>query len=189
MSHSYQSARMENERRYKSAEPIYLTEEEYQLFKYLDNPDNIYPETPEEIALLKKLEGKDIRNIQVKKDRRVLKQLHDMRTSVALPPRASEEHYPRSTDVSSHNHMVEKSYIGKFYASDYFRGNQNEYDLSFIPLERRVDMTPMSPIIGQGKAIIDSIRTQEDIFAGTQLAFQGEIPDAYRQGYVRLSAE
>ena len=189
MSHAYQSARMVRERSYKSAEPIYLTESEYQIFKYLDNPDNIIAETPEQKALVKKLAGRDIRNIQVKKDMRLMKLTKDMRTSVHLPPRASEEHYPRATDVSSHPHAVGKTSTGKLYASDYFLPNQNEFDLSFVPLQRRVDKTPLSPIIGQGKAIIDSIRTEESIFAGTQLAFQGVIPDAYRQGFISLSAE
>jgi hypothetical protein len=180
---------MERERSYKSPEPIYLTESEYQMFKYLDTPDNIFPDTPEAHALVKKLAGKDIRNIQVKKDMRIMRTTKDMRTSVHLPPRASEEHYPRASDVSSHPHAVGKTDTGKLYASDYFRGNQNEYQLSFLPLQRRVDKTPQSPIIGQGKAIIDSIRTQEGIFAGTQLAFQGAIPDAYRQGFIALSAQ
>lgn len=180
---------MMRERSYKPIEPIYLSEDEYVLFKHLDTPDNIYAESPEAKALVAKLAGKDIRNLRVRPDSRLMTQTREMRGSIALPPRASEEHYPRATDVSSHPHIVGYSHVDKLYASDYFLPNQNEYDLSFVALQRRVDATPLSPIIGQGKAINDSIRTQEGIFAGTQLAFQGAIPDAYRQGFIALSAE
>ena len=189
MSHAYQSSRMDRERHYEPVEPIYLSETEYHIFKYLDTPDNIFPETPEAKALLAKLAGKDIRNLQVRPDRRVMRQSKDMRSSVHLPPDAPEARYPRATDVSSHPHAVGKSDTGKLYASDYFLPNQNEYDLTFMPVQRRVDKTPLSPSLGQGKAINDSIRTQDGIFAGTQLAFQGAIPDAYRQGFIVLSAE
>lgn len=189
MSHSYQSARMAREASYKPIEPIYLTEDEYQIFKQLDKPDEMFPETPEAHALIKKLAGKDIRNLQVKPDRRLIKHSKDMRTSVHLPPRASEEHYPRASDVSSHPHAVGKTVTGKLYVSDYFRGNQNEYDLSFMPLQRRIDKTPLSPIIGQYKAIRNSLRTQDAIFAGTQLAFQGAIPDVFRNGFVTYSQD
>lgn len=189
MSHSYQSARMDRERSYKPIEPIYLTEDEYLIFKQLDRPDDIFPETPQAHALIKKLAGRDIRNLRVKPDIRLIKQSKDMRTSVHLPPRASEEHYPRASDVSSHPHAVGKTVTGKLYVSDYFRGNQNEYDLSFMPIQRRVDKTPLSPIIGQHKAIRNTIRTQDGIFAGTQLAFQGAIPDAFRQGFVLYSQD
>lgn len=189
MSHSYQSALMDRERSFETAEPIYLTEEEYQIYKYLDTADYIFPETPEAQAVFKKLAGKDIRNIQVYPDRRVIKKQKDMRSAIDLPPEPNEQRYPRATDVSSHPHAVGKSDVGKLFASDYFLPNQNEYDVSFVPLQRREDKTPLSPIIGQGKALLATVVPQHGIFAGKQSAFQGAIPDAYKQGFITLSQE
>jgi hypothetical protein len=167
--------------------PIYLTEEEYALYKAVYTTDVDYAPTKEALALIEKLDGKDIRNLQVRPDGRLMKKSNDMRPYIALPPEAPEERYPRSTDVSSHPHAVLMSGGSKLYASDYFLHPLSSYDLSFVPLQRRVDKTPLSPINGQGHAILQSIRTDESIFAGTQLAFQGAIPEAYRQGFVRLS--
>jgi hypothetical protein len=180
---------MAREASYKPIEPIYLTENEYLIFKQLDRPDDTFPETPEAHALIKKLAGRDIRNLKVKPDRRVMRRERDMRSSVYIAPEAPNARYPRATDVSSHPHIVNMSDTGKLYVSDYFKALQNEYDLSFVPLQRRVDMTPLSPIIGQGKALHAIIRTEADIFAGTQLAFQGAIPDVFRNGFVTYSQE
>jgi hypothetical protein len=187
MSHGRNMAQEMRQRFSEPAEPVYLTEEEYQLFKFIDTPDNRFEDTPETEALIAKISGKDMRNIQVRPDGRVMKKVNDMRAYIALPPDAPEARYPRSTDVSSHPHAVLMSGGSKLYASDYFLHPLNPHDLSFVPVERRVDKTPLSPINGQGHAILQSIRTDESIFAGTQLAFQGAIPEAYRQGFVRLS--
>ena len=189
MSHAYQSARMDRERSYEPIEPIYLTQEEYVIYKYLDTADYIFPDTPETQAVFKKLAGKDIRNIQVIPDRRIIQRQKEMRTPIQLPPQPNEQRYPRATDVSSHPHAVGMSFVEKLYASDYFKPNQNEYDVSFVPLQRREDKTPLSPIIGQGKALLATIVPQHGIFAGTKLAFQGAIPDAYKDGFITLSQE
>lgn len=180
---------MDRERSYEPVEPIYLTEEEYQIYKILDTADYIFPDTPEAQAVFKKLAGKDIRNIQVYPDRRAMRRTKDMRSAIDLPPQPNEQRYPRATDVSSHPHAVGMSDTGKLYASDYFLPNQNEYDLSFVPLQRRVDKTPLSPIIGQGKALLATVVPQHGIFSATQSAFQGAIPDAYKQGFITLSEE
>lgn len=183
MSHRHQAARMERERSYKPIEKTYFTESEYQAYLALQKEHSY--NTPEMEAVLKKIHNRNPAGFELKKDRRILQHFYDMRTSIALPPRAPEARYPRSTDVSAHKHIVQQTDSGKIYASDYFRGTRDEYDLSFVALQRRVDKTPLTPILGQNEAIFQSIRTQESIFAGTQLAFQGNMPGANR--FVRVS--
>ena len=187
MSHAYQSARMERERSYKPVEKTYFTEEEYQAFLALKAEYSYH--TPEMKAVIKKVENRNPRGFVIKPDRRVMRREKDMRSSVYIPPEAPNERYPRATDVSSHPHIVNKSDTGKLYYSDYFKPDKNEYDLSFVALQRRFDMTPQSPMIGESKAVRDSMRHQADIFAGTQLAFQGAIPDAFRHKFITLSQE
>jgi hypothetical protein len=178
---------MERERSYKPVEKTYFTEEEYQAFLTLKAQTSYL--TPEMKAVVKKVENRNPAGFVVKPDRRIMRRERDMRSSVYIAPEAPNERYPRATDVSSHPHIVNKSDTGKLYYSDYFKPEKNEYDLSFVALQRRYDMTPQSPMIGESKAIHDSVRTQADIFAGTQLAFQGAIPDAYRNGFITLSQE
>jgi len=139
-------------------------------------------------AVYKKVAGHRTTDIVGKRDRRLMKHSRDMRTAIHLPPRAPEERYPHATDVSSHPHIVEKSDTGRVYASDYFREQLSEFGLSFVALQRREDKTPLSPITNQGKAIIDVIR-QSGIFPATQLAFQGEIPIAYKHNILKIAQE
>jgi hypothetical protein len=176
---------MDRDRQYQPVEKTYFTEEEYQAYLMLKEEHSY--NTPLMEAVLQKIRNRNPDGFEVRKDKRLMKTMRDMRTSVKLPPRASEEHYPRASDVSSHPHTVNMSDTGSLYASDYFLPNQNEYNLTFIPLERRVDKTPLSPIQGQGQAIFDSLLTEDRVFFGRQLAFQGNIPDAFRHGFVRMS--
>jgi hypothetical protein len=184
MSHAYQSARMEREKMYQPIEKTYLTEEEYQAYIMLQTEHSY--NTPEMNAVLKKIQGRDRRGIEAIRDKNVFHQLKDMRMSVKIPPRAPEERYPSASYVSSHPHIVEKSDTGKLYASDYFT-HQGEMDMSFVPLQRRVDKTPLSPISGQGQAILGALRSQVGILAAQKDAFA--MIDGYREGILRLSQD
>ena len=191
MSHrnNTEAARLMRERmrEYAMPEPIYLSNEEYNTYQNLVNS---LPEAQEKTeALVQKLAGRDLRNVQVRPDIRTINyRATDARLSVLLPPRAPESRYPRATDVSSHGHMVNKSqYNGKLYATDYFRPSESEYNKTFVPLERKVEATPLSPITGNFTNIRRAVRAGAGIFHATQNAFQGNIPDAFKDGYVTFS--
>ena len=185
MSHAYQSARMDKERSYEPVEKTYLTEEEYEAYLVLQTEHS--HNSPEMEAVLKKLEGRDRRGIEVFRDKKVFHHLKDMRESIKIPPRAPEERYPSASLISSHPHIVAMSDNGTLYASDYFLPNQNEYNLSFVPLERRADKTPLSPISGQGEAILRAIGSQVGILAAQKDAFA--MIDGYREGILSLSQD
>ena len=176
---------MDREKMYKPIEKTYLTEEEYQAYMLLNTEHSA--NSPEMNTVLKKIAGRDSRGIEVIRDKKVFHKHKDMRTSIKVPPRAPEERYPSASLVSSHPHIVDKSETGKLYASDYFRSQETEYDLSFVPLQRRPDMTPLSPIAGQGNAILGALRSQDGILTARQDAFA--MLDGWRENLIRMSED
>lgn len=192
MSHSSQAARMEFEKRYPPQNQVWLTIPEYDAYLMLKGEHSY--NTPEMEAVLAKIDSVPNPTIKVKRDRRIMRQTRDMVTSIQLPPRAPESRYPRATDVSSHGHIVAKSDTGMLYTSDYFKPEQSPYEASYMPLQRREDKTPLSPINGQSNATYNAFRfnTQNQdagTFYAKQLAFQMMVPDAYRQEYLRASED
>jgi hypothetical protein len=190
MSHrnnTFEATLMRNRmREYTLPEPIYISNEEFVLFRELVNN---FPVREGTEAIANKLKGKDLRNLQVRPDSRTIHhRTTDARLSVLLPPRAPESRYPRATDVSSHNNKVTKSQqIGPLYATDYFRPSESEYNKTFVPLERKIEATPLSPIVGNFSNIRRAVSENAGIFSATQSAFQGNIPDAFKDGYITFS--
>jgi len=185
MSHAAQLARMERFKQYEPVEQTWLTEAEYQDYLRLTQEHTV--ETPEMKAVLAKIQGRDFRGIRAKMDTRLFHHSHDMRDTVKLPPRPSEERYPSASLVSSHPHATEKSDTGKLYATDYFRKDEGESERTFVALQRRVDKTPLSPILGQPQALFNSFRMDAGVLPARQGAIDEILPLGYRQGLVRLS--
>jgi len=182
MSHAYQFARM---RRFAVEQIAELTESEYNAFLALGDDERPF-NTPEMERVLEKVRGK---RVAVKRNHNVFHhQRGDARLTVRLPPRAVAQ-FP----VMAHSKTLQLSESVSNAKNDgiVFLPGQPEQEASFLPMEdKKPWATPLSPVIGQGRAIVNMLREQGvGILKAHRTQPVGDIPEALRHNFVRLSDE
>jgi hypothetical protein len=171
-------------RRFATEEVAELTEPEYNAFLALHEEERPF-NTPEMDRVAEKVRGK---RVAVKRNPNVFHhQRGDARLTVKLPPRGVAQ-YP----VMAHSTTLQLSESVSNTKNDgrVFLPGQPEQEASFVAMEDKQHWaTPLSPILGQGLAIVGMLRTQAGILKAHKTQPIGDIPEALKHHFVRLSAE